>query len=118
MIEIDLGAPGSFNGITQFAGDFSLAFDRDGSSVGELLRTEINEEGTLFGIFDNGMRRALYQIPVVTVDNPNGLLEMKGNAYKLSGETGSFSALVANTSTVGGINSNALNPPMSISPKR
>jgi len=108
VIEVALGEPGSFDGITQFAGDFSLSFDRDGSSVGELLRTEVNDEGTLFGIFDNGMRRALYQIPVVSVDNPNGLTEVKGNAYKLSGETGSFSALIANTSVVGGINSSAL----------
>jgi len=92
----------------QFAGDFSLAFDRDGSSAGELVRTEITEDGTLFGVFDNGMRRALYDIPVAVVANPNGLVEVKGNAYRLSGETGSFSALQANSSTVGSINAGAL----------
>lgn len=108
VLDINLGAPNSFDGITQFAGDFSLSFDRDGSSVGELVRSEISEDGTLFGIFDNGMRRALYQIPVAIVDNPNGLIEAKGNAYKLSGETGSFSALEANSSTVGSINAGAL----------
>ena len=107
-IEINVGAPNTFEGITQFAGDFSLNFDRDGSSVGELVRTEITDDGTLFGIFNNGMRRALYEIPVAIVDNPNGLIEAKGNAYRLSGETGSFSALKANSSTVGAINAGAL----------
>ncbi|SFE86136.1 flagellar hook protein FlgE [Sulfitobacter brevis] len=107
-VDINLGAPGQFNGITQFAGDFSLGFDRDGSSVGELVRSEISEDGTLFGIFDNGMRRALYEIPVATVANPNGLIEAKGNAYKLSGESGAFAALKANSSTVGSVNAGAL----------
>ncbi len=108
VIEVSLGEPGTFSGITQFAGDFSLSFERDGSSVGQILRTEINEEGTLFGIFDNGLRRALYEVPVATVGNPNGLIELKGNAYGLTAETGSFFALQANTATVGSINAGAL----------
>ena len=107
-IDINIGTPNEFDGVTQFAGDFGLTFDRDGSSVGELVRSEISENGTLFGIFDNGMRRALYQIPVAVVGNPNGLIEAKGNAYKLSGETGSFAVLEANSSTVGSINARAL----------
>lgn len=107
-ITVDLGEPGSFNGVTQFAGDFSQSFERDGSSVGELIRTEIDEAGTLFGVFDNGIRRPLYEIPVAVVDNPNGLLEEKGNAYSLSGETGAFFALQANSGSTGAINSNAL----------
>ncbi|WP_275296434.1 flagellar hook-basal body complex protein [Sulfitobacter geojensis] len=105
---MELGAPGTFDGITQFAGDFSLSFDRDGSSAGELVRSEISADGVLFGIFDNGMRRALYEIPVAIVENPNGLIAAKGNAYNLSGETGSFNALQANSSTVGALNAGAL----------
>lgn len=108
VLDINIGTPNEFDGVTQFAGDFSLSFDRDGSSVGELVRSEISEDGTLFGIFDNGMRRALYEIPVALVANPNGLLEAKGNAYRLTGEVGSFTALKANSSTVGSINAGAL----------
>lgn len=107
-LNLELGAPGSFDGITQFAGDFSLSFDRDGSNAGELIRSEISEDGTLFGIFDNGMRRALYEIPVAVVSNPNGLIEVKGNAYSLSSDTGSFNALKANGSSVGSIIAGAL----------
>ncbi len=107
-VEIKFGAPGTFEGVTQFAGDYSIAFDRDGSSVGELVRTEISEDGTLYGIFDNGLRRAIYEIPVAVVSNPNGLVGVKGNAYRLSGETGTFNALRANSSVVGSINAGAL----------
>ncbi|WP_370399502.1 flagellar hook protein FlgE [Sulfitobacter sp. JB4-11] len=107
-VSIDLGAPGTFTGVTQFAGDFSLAFERDGTSVGELVRTEINQEGTLFGVFDNGLRTAIFDIPVATVANSNGLIERKGNAYSLSGESGAFFAGRANTSNTGAINAQAL----------
>lgn len=107
-LDLDLGAPGDFTGVTQFAGDFSLSFERDGSSVGELIRSEISEDGVLFGVFDNGMRRALYEIPVAVVANPNGLIEVKGNAYSLSSDTGSFIALQANGSSVGSIIAGAL----------
>ena len=107
-MEIELGAPGSFTGVTQFAGDFSLTFERDGTSVGELVRTEINEDGTLFGVFDNGLRRAIFDIPVATVANANGLIERKGNAYSLSGESGAFFAHQANSSNVGSVNAQAL----------
>ena len=106
--DINIGAPDTFDGITQFAGDFSLSFDRDGSSVGELVRSEITEDGILYGVFDNGLRRPLYEIPIATVSNPNALLEAKGNAYRLTGEVGAFAALQANSSTVGSLNSFAL----------
>lgn len=107
-IELAFGAPGSFEGVTQFAGDFTQSYDSDGSSVGELVRTEITDAGTLFGIFDNGQRRALYDIPIAVVANPTGMIELKGNAYGLSNETGAFFAMKANTGSVGSINSGAL----------
>ncbi|MDX2485524.1 MAG: flagellar hook protein FlgE [Pseudodonghicola sp.] len=105
---IKMGAPDSFDGITQFAGDFSQTFTRDGSSVGELMRTEIDEDGTLYGVFDNGQRRALYEIPVAIVANPNGLLEMRGNAYALSNDTGAFLAMKANTGATGAVSGQSL----------
>lgn len=107
-IDITLGTPDSFDGITQFAGDFSQTFGRDGSSVGELMRTEIDEGGTLYGIFDNGQRKALYEIPVAVVANPNGLREMRGNAYALTNDTGTFLAMKANTGATGSISEKSL----------
>lgn len=107
-ITIDMGAPNSFDGITQFDGDFSQTFSRDGSSVGELIRTEIDEDGTLYGVFDNGQRRALYEIPVGVVANPYGLTEVRGNAYALTNATGTFQAMKANTGATGAVSSREL----------
>ncbi|MDK3016722.1 flagellar hook protein FlgE [Pseudodonghicola flavimaris] len=107
-LSVNFGAPDTFDGLTQFSGDFSQSFDRDGSSVGELTSTEIDEDGTLYGVFDNGQRRALYQIPVGTVANPNGLKEVQGNAYALTKDTGNFIALEADTGATGAVTSFAL----------
>lgn len=108
VLELNFGAPGTFEGVTQFSGDFTQSYDSDGSSVGELVRTEITDDGILYGIFDNGQRRALYDIPVAIVANPTGMIELKGNAYGLSSETGAFFAMQANNGSVGSINSGAL----------
>lgn len=107
-IDIPFGEPGTFEGISQFSGDFSQSFERNGSSVGSPVRVEIDEDGTLNGVFDNGLRRALYEIPVVTVANPNGLLEVRGNAYTISGDAGAMYAGEANSGQTGALTSGAL----------
>lgn len=107
-INMSLGEIGSFSGMTQFSGDFSQSYDRDGSSLGELVRTEFDDAGTIYGVFDNGNRRPLYEIPLGVVDNPNGLGERAGNAYQTTVNSGSFQALTATGGRVGVINSGAL----------
>ena len=107
-VSLEFGGIGSFDGLTQFSGDFSQNFDRDGSSLGELVRSEIDNNGTMYGIFDNGLRRALYEIPLGVVDNPNSLGKRQGNAYQLTGDSGSFQALTATGGRVGLISSSAL----------
>ncbi len=105
--DVVIGTPGQFNGVSQFNGDFSQTFDKDGSSTGTLARTEI-DEGVLFGVFTNGDRRALYEIPISTVQNPFGLQETRGNAYSLTGESGERQALRAGTGNAGTIIGGAL----------
>ena len=105
--DVALGRPNEFNGISQFTGDFSQTFEKDGSTTGTLARTEI-EEGVLYGVFTNGNRRPLYEIPLSIVQNPYGLVETRGNAYSLSGESGEFQALTAGTANAGSIIGGAL----------
>lgn len=107
VVNVELGAPNSFDGITQFTGDYVQAFDKNGSSTGQLARTEI-DEGVLYGIFTNGSRRALYEIPLTLVENPYGLVENRGNTYAMSNVSGDFQTLAANTSSAGTIIGGAL----------
>ncbi|MFD1342036.1 flagellar hook protein FlgE [Litorisediminicola beolgyonensis] len=108
-IDINLGAPGAFSGITQFAGDYSgLTSEQDGIQSGNLLRAEIEADGTVYGVFDNGTRSPLYEIPLAMVANPNGLTERDGNAYRVSRSSGPVSILSAGAGGSGSVTANAL----------
>lgn len=108
-IEISLGATGTFTGITQFAGDYTpQQITRDGAMAGALSRVEITEGGVLYGVFDNGSRKALYQIPLGDVTNPDSLMQTDGNAYRLTQQAGAFRLMTANTGSTGTINSGTL----------
>lgn len=89
-LEIALGTPGSYDGITQFDGDYEpQTMIVDGSSTAALESTEVDENGNFVGVFANGERVSMYQIPVATVDNPEGMVAVSGNAWQLSLTSGS-----------------------------
>lgn len=106
-LSVSLGAPNTFEGVSQFTGDYSQSFEKDGSSTGQLLRTEI-DDGALYGVFSNGSRRPLFEIPLTVVENPFGLVENRGNTYTLSSESGEFQTLTPGSSSAGTIIGGAL----------
>ena len=108
-LQIDLGAPGTFEGMTQFSGDYTpLAFDDDGTQTGSLERAEMSDTGILFGVFDNGQRRALYQVPLANVPNPDEMRSVEGNAYVATRASGTVNLGGPMSNGLGSINSGAL----------
>ncbi|MCC5987475.1 MAG: flagellar hook-basal body complex protein [Pararhodobacter sp.] len=90
-IDVDIGRPGSSDGITQMASSFeTIAMDRDGSPVQTLLGVEVDERGFVQAIYDSGLIRPIAQIPVVDVPNPNGLEALEGQSYRVTGESGAL----------------------------
>ncbi|MEM7651748.1 MAG: flagellar hook-basal body complex protein [Pseudomonadota bacterium] len=61
---------------------------QDGSRFALLQDLTIDEFGTVTAIYDNGITRPVYKIPVATVANPNGLQNLSGNVYKQSDDSG------------------------------
>jgi flagellar hook protein FlgE len=109
IVTLDFGSVGSYGGLTQFAGDYSpLDVVANGSSSGTLTRTEVTDNGDVFGVFDNGMRRPIFSIPLAMVPNPNGLIETNGNSYSLSSESGPLELSTASAGPTGTITSGAL----------
>ncbi|PYE84374.1 flagellar hook protein FlgE [Pseudoroseicyclus aestuarii] len=105
---LSLGAPGSFDGLTQFAGDYALNTPAvDGAEAGALQRTEI-ANGIVYGVFDNGTRSALFEIPVAQVANVDGLEAQDGNAYRTTIESGDWRLGNAGSGSLGTIASGAL----------
>ncbi|PJE35201.1 flagellar hook protein [Pseudooceanicola lipolyticus] len=109
QVTIELGAPGTNTGMTQFAGDYTpVESTLDGFESGQLVRFEIDESGDLYGVFDNSARRLLYNIPLAEVTNPDGLRQVDGNAYIPTQSSGDFQLNTAGTGTAGSITAGAL----------
>ena len=63
---------------------------KDGSPVGNLTAVEVDENGLMRATYDTGFIRTLYQIPLVDVPNPNGLIALNNQTYQVSPNSGSF----------------------------
>lgn len=99
-LDIALGAPGTYEGITQFDGDYEpQTIDVDGTMTAALETTEVDDAGNLVGVYANGERVSLYQIPVAQVDSPENMDPANGNAYRLTRLSGDA---VLNESGTGG----------------
>jgi flagellar hook protein FlgE len=88
-IELNIGKIGQIDGTTQLATGFTpVSIGKDGTPVASLSSMTVDESGNLYAIYDQGFTRRLYQIPVVDVPNPNGLLASDNQSYRLSVESG------------------------------
>ena len=90
-LRLTIGVPGQPNGLTQLSSTFSpVSLTKNGSPVSNLVSVEVDDTGFLHGVFDQGFTRRLFQIPVVDVQNPNGLTAVGDQSYRLSIESGDF----------------------------
>jgi flagellar hook protein FlgE len=88
-IDLDVGGPGNFQGITQFESDSTVsAIGQDGYGTGSLTDIAIDEYGTINGIFSNGTGRSLAQIMLVDFTNPGGLQKVSDSIYTVSSNSG------------------------------
>jgi flagellar hook protein FlgE len=108
-VEVFIGRPDDSAGITQLAGPYSpTAVTKDGAPLGDLSSVEIDENGYLQAVYDTGLRRTLYQIPVGDVPNMNGLKALDGQALQVSSASGSLYLWDAGTGPVGTISGYSL----------
>jgi len=96
-------------GMTQFANNFGVtSVTADGVPPGDLVGLIMEGDGFLTAQFSNGRSRALYQIPLATFLNPDGLAPQAGNAFRTTLESGLFNINAANAGGAGRIQSGAL----------
>lgn len=90
-MEITIGRPGDSNGLTQLSDSFApVAISKDGSPVGNMTSVEVDESGFVFAFFDTGISRRVYQIPLVDMPNPNGMLALDQQTYLPSPNSGTY----------------------------
>ena len=90
-LDVTIGKIGDTNGLTQLSDSFApTSITKDGSPVGNLTAVEIDEDGYITATYDTGFTRIVYQVPLVDVPNPNGLVSLSNQSYKVSPQSGSF----------------------------
>lgn len=90
-ISLDLGTAGTPGGITQFNSPSNLdSTVVDGAIFGAFAGVEVSDDGFLSARFTNGVVRRVYQLPVATVFNPNGLASVGGASFQITEDSGAF----------------------------
>ncbi len=88
-IQLNVGGPGAFTGLTQFRSPTTAAaVGQDGYTMGRLRQISIGEDGLVTGAFTNGTSKALAQVLVVDFTNPGGLQRVKDSVYTVSPNSG------------------------------
>jgi flagellar hook protein FlgE len=108
-VAINVGSTGQAGGVTQFAGEFSLSsIDQDGVRFGGFVGVNIDENGTVTAVFDNGEQLPIYKLALTRFANPNGLEAVTGNAFRQTDRSGDILLQQANTGGAGSVASSAL----------
>ncbi len=88
-VTMSTGRIGESSGLTQIGSSFQPQnIGSNGSPAGELQTVEVSEDGRVQAIYNTGIRRDLYQIPVADVSNPDGMTAVGNQAYRVSAESG------------------------------
>jgi len=85
-----------FDGFTQFSSNSNppgieiSSIDQDGVRFGRLSGVSIDNDGLITALFDNGVRRPIFQIPIATFSNPEGLTNVRGTIYDENERAGNY----------------------------
>ena len=88
-IKLDLGKAGLINGITQFSSvSTTKAVEQDGYGMGYMESFNIDNSGTITGIYSNGTKQTVGQVAMAVFTNPQGLTANGENLFEVSNNSG------------------------------
>jgi len=88
-IQLDVGSPGSFRGITQFRSPSTTAArEQDGYPMGKLQEIAIDEYGDVTGSYTHGISKSIARIFVAEFNNPAGLTKLGDSMFAVSNNSG------------------------------
>lgn len=103
-IALDFGSKDEADGITQLSAEFTPNFiEQDGARFGTFSGVTISSDGQVQALFDNGERRPIYRLPLVTFVNPNGLETKSGNVWTTTEASGNPTLRTADSGPAGQI---------------
>jgi flagellar hook protein FlgE len=108
-ISLNMGTVGSSNGITQYDSPSTLTNSTvNGEAYGSLTGVTIGTNGIVTAQYSNGLSQNVYQLPLATFTNPDGLNAVTGNAYQASANSGTATINDADSGGSGTIQSSSL----------
>ena len=108
-ITMNMGTVGSTNGVTQFDSPSTLVNSSvDGALFGNLTGVSVDSNGFVTANFSNGLSEKIYQVPLATFTNSDGLAAVSGDAYQASSKSGAATVNAANSGGSGTIQASAL----------
>jgi flagellar hook protein FlgE len=106
-VTFDLTA--SAGGLTQYDSDSIVqAVVTNGTAFGNLSNIEIDDEGYVTAIFDNGVTRRIAQVALATFTSPDSLTSANGNAFRVSQGSGTYNLKAPGTGGAGLIGASQL----------
>jgi flagellar hook protein FlgE len=97
-----------FSAMTQVAADFQFKPTVDGNAPSSIDKVEVDTDGTLYAIYNDGTRLATYKIPLATVPSPDNLVPEVGNVYSVGIDSGNVQLDFAGNSGLGTVKAEAL----------
>ena len=108
-IETFFGNYNTPDGITQLSGDFQLNYlQQNGAKFGNFAGVSIGQDGIVTALFDNGVTRPIFMIPLASFTNPNGLQSLSGNVWIATDFSGNPTLREAGSAGAGLINAATL----------
>lgn len=104
-----------FSALTQYSSTSNVSYIKGdaegkgtGNIAGEMKGISIDEDGFVYGSYNNGSKRCLGQIPVATFNNPSGLEAVGDSLFQQSLNSGIFDGVGEQVSISGSFTVGAL----------
>jgi len=108
-IETFFGNYNTPDGLTQLSGEFQLNYlQQNGAKFGNFAGVSIGTDGIVTALFDNGVTRPVFMIPLASFTNPNGLQALSGNTWIATDFSGNPTLREAGDAGAGQINAATL----------
>jgi flagellar hook protein FlgE len=94
--------------MTQVASSFDFKATVDGNAPSAIEKVDVDKTGVVTAIFQNGSKKALYQVALANVPSPDNLTPEVGNVYSLNLKSGDVQVDISGTNGLGTVQSGAL----------
>ncbi len=102
QISLFMGDLNVSDGMTQLSGNYQLSYmTQNGAKFGNFSGVSVGSDGIVTALFDNGVTRPVFQVPIATFVNPDGMESLTGNVYESTDVSGDPTLRVAGTAGAG-----------------